>query len=64
MFQLLSEKDYDRLLKPYKKVVQWIEDTKRATAPHFDEVHGILFKVQKRLRKRMAVNYNDLKSKL
>ncbi|KAF5772406.1 putative glutathione transferase [Helianthus annuus] len=61
---LLSEKDYDRILKPYKKVVQWIEDTKRATAPHFDEVHGILFKVQKRLRKRMAVNYNDLKSKL
>ncbi|KAJ0638211.1 putative glutathione transferase [Helianthus annuus] len=67
MFQLLSEKDYDRILKPYKKVVQWIEDTKRATAPHFDEVHGILFKVQKRLRKRMAtepVNYNDSKSKL
>ncbi|KAJ0715144.1 putative glutathione transferase [Helianthus annuus] len=62
--ELLSEKDYDRILKPYKKVVQWIEDTKRATAPHFDEVHGILFKVQKRLRKRMAVNYNDLKSKL
>ncbi|KAM0046158.1 putative glutathione transferase [Helianthus debilis subsp. tardiflorus] len=64
MFQLLSEKDYDRILKPYKKVVQWIEDTRRATAPHFDEVHGILFKVQKRLRKRMAVSYNDLKSKL
>nr|GEY14645.1 glutathione S-transferase T1-like [Tanacetum cinerariifolium] len=36
------EKDHDRILSPYKKVVQWIEDTKGATTPHFDEVHGAI----------------------
>ncbi|KAI3822208.1 hypothetical protein L1987_09794 [Smallanthus sonchifolius] len=64
--ELLSEKDHDRILSPYKKVVQWIKDTKRATAPHFDEVHGILFKAQKRFRERMATESvkNEVKSKL
>ncbi|GKD22820.1 glutathione S-transferase T1-like protein [Tanacetum coccineum] len=50
--ELLSKKDRDRILSPYKKVVQWIEDTKGATTPHFDEVHGVLFNVQKRIREQ------------
>ncbi|KAF5772411.1 putative glutathione transferase [Helianthus annuus] len=64
--ELLSEKDRDRILSPYKKVVQWIEDTKKATAPHFDEVHGILFKAQKKFRERMATESvkNEVKSKM
>ncbi|KAK1408287.1 hypothetical protein QVD17_39933 [Tagetes erecta] len=61
--ELLSEKDHDRILSPFKKVVQWIEDTKIATSPHFDEVHGILFKAQKRFRERMKTQSN-LKAKL
>ncbi|GJV34685.1 glutathione S-transferase T1-like protein [Tanacetum coccineum] len=58
--ELLSKKDHDRILSPYKKVLQWIEDTKSATAPHFDEVHGILFKVQKKIRDGMT----EMKAKL
>ncbi|KAL7594265.1 hypothetical protein Lser_V15G27658 [Lactuca serriola] len=60
--QLLSEKECERILSPFKKVVQWIEDTKKATAPHFDEVHGILFRAQKRIRTESAKE--ELKSKL
>ncbi|GKE86379.1 glutathione S-transferase T1-like protein [Tanacetum coccineum] len=58
--ELLSKKDHDRILSPYKKVLQWIEDTKSAMAPHFDEVHGILFKVQKKIRDGMT----EMKAKL
>ncbi|KAI3823632.1 hypothetical protein L1987_05072 [Smallanthus sonchifolius] len=61
--ELLNEKDRDRILSPFKKVVQWIEDTKIATAPHFDDVHGVLFKAQKRFRERMKTHSN-LKAKL
>lgn len=66
VIQFLSEKDRDRILNPYKKVLQWMEDTKSATAPHFDEVHGLLFKAQKKFRERMATESgkNELKSKL
>lgn len=64
--ELLSEKDHDRILSPYKKVRQWVEDTNRATAPHFDEVHGILFRAQKKFREQMAAQpgKSELKSKL
>ncbi|XP_052620505.1 glutathione S-transferase T1-like [Lactuca sativa] len=60
--QLLSEKECERILSPFKKVVEWIEDTKKATAPHFDEVHGILFRAQKRIRTESGKD--ELKSKL
>ncbi|PWA63766.1 glutathione S-transferase [Artemisia annua] len=64
--ELLSKKDHDRILSPYKKVLQWIEDTKSVTAPHFDEVHGILFKVQKRIRERKETQsgITEMKAKL
>ena len=61
----MSKKDHDRILSPYNKVLQWIEDTKSATAPHFDEVHGILFKVQKRIRERKETQSGtEMKAKL
>ncbi|KAL5727510.1 glutathione transferase [Ranunculus cassubicifolius] len=44
--ELLDEKDITRLLGPHKKVLQWIEDTKKATSPHFEEAHGVLFKAK------------------
>ncbi|KAI3792444.1 hypothetical protein L2E82_06324 [Cichorium intybus] len=64
--ELLSEMECNRILSPYKKVVNWIEDTKKATAPHFDEVHDFLFKAQKRIRERMTTEFrkNEMKSKL
>ncbi|XP_023752051.1 glutathione S-transferase T1 isoform X1 [Lactuca sativa] len=51
--ELLSDEDRDRIFSPYKKVVEWMEDTISATAPHFHEVHGLLFKAQKRIRGQM-----------
>lgn len=52
--QLLSEKDRERILSPYKKVLKWVEDTKLATAPYFDEVHEVLFNVQKEMREKLG----------
>jgi len=48
----LDDKDRLRLLSTHKKVEQWIENTKKATMPHFDETHEILFKVKEGFQKR------------
>ncbi|XP_038991266.1 glutathione S-transferase T1-like isoform X2 [Hibiscus syriacus] len=48
--EVLDEKDRARLLGPHKKVLQWIESTRNATNPHFDEVHQVLMKVKERLQ--------------
>ncbi|XP_037493399.1 glutathione S-transferase T1 [Jatropha curcas] len=50
--QLLEENDRNRLLDPYKKVQQWIENTKTATNPHFDELHGAVFQFGAMLNKQ------------
>lgn len=52
--ELLDEEDRIRLLGPHKKVQQWIENTKKATRPHFDEVHKVLFKVKENLQKQQS----------
>nr|GEY80079.1 glutathione S-transferase T1-like [Tanacetum cinerariifolium] len=44
--ELLSEKDHERIFSPFKKVLKWVEDTKSATMPYFDEVHDKLFKAK------------------
>jgi len=48
----LDDKDRLRLLSTHKKVEQWIENTKKATMPHFDETHEILFKVKEGFQKQ------------
>ncbi|KAF2297810.1 hypothetical protein GH714_003274 [Hevea brasiliensis] len=50
--ELLDENVRDRFLGPYKKVQQWIENTKNAIKPHFDEVHDALYQVSATLRKK------------
>ncbi|KAL7594266.1 hypothetical protein Lser_V15G27659 [Lactuca serriola] len=64
--ELLSEKDYHRILTPYKKVKKWIEDTRSATAPYFDEVHEHLFESQKGIREKMVTQSgkNNVRSKM
>lgn len=52
--EVVDEKDRDRILSPHKKVLQWIDDTRNATKPHFDEVHAILKLVKERLQQRKA----------
>ncbi|XP_021277853.1 glutathione S-transferase T1-like [Herrania umbratica] len=58
--EVLEEKDRTRLLGPHKKVQQWIENTRNATRPHFDEVHKVIFKVKEKLQvQRLKGASND-----
>lgn len=51
IIQLVDEKDRERILGPHQRVLKWIDDTKNATLPHFDEVHSILFILKGKLAK-------------
>ncbi|WOL07178.1 glutathione S-transferase T1-like [Canna indica] len=57
--EVLDEKDRERVLGPYPKILQWIENVKSATNPHFDDVHGILHKVKARLQSRLESTKNS-----
>uniref|UniRef100_A0A803LQK4 GST N-terminal domain-containing protein n=1 Tax=Chenopodium quinoa TaxID=63459 RepID=A0A803LQK4_CHEQI len=49
---MLPDEERNRLIGPYKKVQQWVEDVKEATNPHFDEVHKYLFDVIATLKQK------------
>ncbi|KAG9156509.1 hypothetical protein Leryth_006503 [Lithospermum erythrorhizon] len=55
---VLNDEDRNRILGPYKKVLKWIEDTKDATSPHFDEVHDVLNQVKEKLQKLPSAGPN------
>lgn len=48
--QFIDKETRDRILSPYKKVLKWIDDTKNATQPQFDEIHAALFAVVEQLQ--------------
>ncbi|KAK4728729.1 hypothetical protein R3W88_021717 [Solanum pinnatisectum] len=50
--EILDEKDREQIIGPYKRVLKWIDDTKNAMEPHFQEVHVILFKAKEKFHKR------------
>ncbi|KAL0447996.1 UNVERIFIED_CONTAM: Glutathione S-transferase T1 [Sesamum latifolium] len=52
--EVIDEKDRERILGPHQRVLKWIDDTKNATQPYFDEVHSVLFKVKEKLKKLQA----------
>nr|AEB77874.1 glutathione S-transferase protein [Bruguiera gymnorhiza] len=63
--EILDDKDRNRLLGPHKKVQQWIESTKKATRPHFDEVHKTLYEAKEKLQKQSPVGEDSgMKSSL
>lgn len=62
--QLLDEKDRIRILGPHKKVQQWVENTKTATSPCFDEVHNVLFKAKARFQEQRAKSGSSSKTNL
>ncbi|XP_054808450.1 glutathione S-transferase T1-like [Prosopis cineraria] len=53
--ELLDEKDRDCILGPHEKVQHWIESTRNATKPHFDEVHNVLYMLKTRIRVKTAL---------
>ncbi|XP_050152767.1 glutathione S-transferase T1 [Malus sylvestris] len=57
--ELVDEKDRNRILGPHKRVLQWIEDTKNATRPHFDEVHEVLFRAKTRFQERRLMGESN-----
>ncbi|WOL07177.1 glutathione S-transferase T1-like [Canna indica] len=57
--ELVNENDRERVLGPHPKILQWIENVKSATNPHFEEVHGILYKVKARLHSRLESTKNN-----
>ncbi|KFK33026.1 hypothetical protein AALP_AA6G320800 [Arabis alpina] len=65
--QVLEEKDRVRIFSPHKKVEEWIENTRKATMPQFDEVHKVLFNAKARfekLREMRTVAKPGLQSKM
>ncbi|ESW32045.1 hypothetical protein PHAVU_002G288500 [Phaseolus vulgaris] len=52
--EVLDEKDRSRILSPYKKVLQWIDDTRASTNPHFEEVHNILYRAKKKFEQQCS----------
>ncbi|WJX53931.1 Glutathione S-transferase theta-1 [Trifolium repens] len=52
--EVLDEKDCGRILSPYKKVLGWIEDTRTATNPHFEQVHNILYRAKMKFQQQRS----------
>ncbi|KAK6137497.1 hypothetical protein DH2020_028750 [Rehmannia glutinosa] len=48
--EVADENDRDRILGPHKRILKWIEDTKNATAPYFEEIHSIMSPVKEKLK--------------
>lgn len=57
--QLVPESDRNQILSPYKKVLQWIEDTRNATNPYFDEAHSFILELKAVLRADSSVGVNE-----
>ncbi|KAL3652663.1 Glutathione S-transferase theta-1 [Castilleja foliolosa] len=45
-----DDNDHERILGPHERALKWIDDTKNATAPYFDEIHAILPPVKEKLK--------------
>ncbi|KAJ1694740.1 hypothetical protein LUZ63_011438 [Rhynchospora breviuscula] len=50
--EVVDSEERQRILEPHQKIMDWMENVKSATHPHFLEVHGILYKVKARLESR------------
>ncbi|KAL3499351.1 hypothetical protein ACH5RR_038444 [Cinchona calisaya] len=49
--EVLDEKLHKQILDPHEKVRIWVEDTRKAVNPHFDEIHTTLFQTKEILKK-------------
>ncbi|KAJ4785420.1 Glutathione S-transferase [Rhynchospora pubera] len=50
--EVVDSEERERILEPHQKIRDWMENVKRATHPHFLEVHGILYELKARLESR------------
>ena len=47
--QVVGDDRRDRILGPHEKILTWMENVKKATSPHFEEAHELIFKWKARL---------------
>lgn len=60
LLQLLGEDEVTAILSSKKRVAAWIAAVKKATSPHFDEVHKMLYKsAARRAQDRRAGTASD-----
>ncbi|KAL3362273.1 hypothetical protein AABB24_014916 [Solanum stoloniferum] len=50
--EVLDDKDHERILGPFKRVLKWLDDTKNAMAPHFEEVQSTLSNYKEKVQKQ------------
>ncbi|CAA2968825.1 glutathione S-transferase T1-like [Olea europaea subsp. europaea] len=47
--ELVETKDRDRILSHHNRILKWVEDTKSAAAPHFEELHSLMSPAKEKL---------------
>ncbi|ONK71522.1 uncharacterized protein A4U43_C04F9510 [Asparagus officinalis] len=52
--EVVDDAHRQRILGPHKKIVQWIENVKNYTNPHFEQVHEALYEVKKTLQSSVS----------
>jgi len=64
--QILGDDVRDRILGGREKILIWIDNVKKATSPHFEEAHKLLFETKERMRSRgaAAADYPSTKLKI
>ncbi|PIN09773.1 Glutathione S-transferase [Handroanthus impetiginosus] len=49
-----DESERERILGPHKRILKWIEDTKNAIEPYFDEIHSIMPVAREKIKELKA----------
>lgn len=57
--EILGDDIRDRFLGSHEKILTWIHNVKKATNPHFEEVHELLFKVKALMQSKAAAAANQ-----
>ncbi|ONK71521.1 uncharacterized protein A4U43_C04F9500 [Asparagus officinalis] len=52
--EVVDDNHRQRILEHHEKIVQWIENVKNYTHPHFEQVHGVLYKLKKKLHSKSS----------
>lgn len=45
--QIFGDEVRDRFLGAHERILVWMDKVKKATSPHFEEAHELLFQVKK-----------------
>ncbi|KAL6636444.1 hypothetical protein ACP70R_024016 [Stipagrostis hirtigluma subsp. patula] len=52
--EILGDDVRDRFLGAHEKIRTWVDNVKKATSPHFEEAHELLFQVKARMQNKAA----------